>query len=391
MKKTRDKNLRERADDRRLREIDSHEEDGEGFCLDQPYFNDESYLAGAASLSRLRNRRVLINDYASEHSEDDYGSDDGIGGMQLILPDEEERLARKALDRIRSAHISGKKNVMLTEFEYDALESKRERDEAARMTEAPSSRTKGRRHRGLRLTEPARDQRGSSVRIRSSIPNYDNDELPRPEVATPLGILVPGSNGSQSYRPYPDSAVSRRPIYRSSRTEFGSASFHSQQSNTLRSSQFYQPEAGNPLAQGASRLSSRVHPNHLSHREPDDHNWTSWPRSASSGTYPPPLSQERPIYTQGVRNSSGPTEIYSLGSRRGNPPPMPHPSSEPSLLHRAKHSPTNSEYFSDNDDGNEDEDESYGVQSNVAPYNQSYGVIGGREGYRRDWRRRRER
>lgn len=392
MRNARDKNPKRRVDDRRLREIDSDEEDGEGFGVDQPYFNDESYLTGAAFRSRLRNRRVFINDYASEHSEHEYGSDDGIEGVQLVLPDKEERLARKALERIRSAQILGIKNIMLTESEYDALESKRKRDEAARMTESPSSRTKGRRRNGVELTEAARDQRGSSIRIRSTIPNYDNEELPRPEVATPPGILVPGSNGSLSYRPFPDSAVSQRPIYRSSRSGSGSASFHSQQSNTpLRSSQFHQPEVGYPLAQGASRLSSRVQPNHLSHRVPDDHNWTSWPRSAPSQTYPQPLSQERPFYAQDRRNLSGPTEIYSIGSRRGNPPPMPHPSSEPSLLHRAHHTPPNSEYLSDNDDGNEDDDESFGVQSNVAPYNQGYGVIDEREGFRRDWRRRSER
>lgn len=389
MRNVRDKNLRKRMDDRRLREIGSDEEDGEGLGVDQSYFNDESYLTGAASLSRLRNRRVLINDYASEPSEDENGSDDGIGGMQLVLPDKEERLARKASERIRSARILGLKNVMLSESEYDALESKRKRDEVATMTEAPSSLTRGRPRNGVQLTEPARGQRGSIVRIRSFIPNYDNEELPRPEVATPPGILVPGSNGSLSYRPFPDSAVSQRPICRSSRTGSGSAIFHSQQPNTpLRSSQFYQPEVGYPLTQGASRLSSRVQPNHLAHHVPDDHNWNSWPRSASSQIYPPHVSQERPFYAQGRRNLSGPTEINSIGSRRGNPPPMPHPSSEPSLLHRAHHTTSNSEYLTDNDDGNEEDDQGHDVQSNVSPYNQNYGVNEEREGYRRDWRRR---
>lgn len=391
MRNARDKNPRERVDDRRLREIDSDEEDGEDFGVDQSYFKDEPYLTGAASPPRLRNLRVRINDYASEHSDDEDGSDDGIGGMQLVLPDKEERLAQKALERIRSAQILGIKDVMLTESEYDALESKRRRGEATRITEAPSSRTKGRRRNGVQLTEPARDRRRSGVRIRSSIPDYDNVELPRSEIAKPPGILVPGSNGSLSYRPFPDSNISQRPIYRSSRTVSGSASFHSQQPNTpLRSSQFYQPEVGYPPAQGASRLSSRVQPDPLSHRIPDDHNWSSWPRSASSQTYSPPLSQERSFHAQGRRNLSGSTEIYSIGSRRGNPPPLPHPSSEPSLLHRAHHAPSSSEYLTDSDGGNEDDDGSYGVQLN-APYNQSYGVIDEQEGYRRDSRRRSDR
>lgn len=388
MRYARDENLGERVDDRRLREIDSDEEDGEGFGVDQSYF-DELYLNGTASLSRLRNRRVLINEYASEHSEDDDGSNVGIGGMELVLPDKEERLARKALERIRSAQILALKSVMLTESEYDALESKKKRDEVSRMTEAPSSRTKGRPRNGVQLNEPARDQRGNSVRIRSFIPNYDNEELPRPEVAGPPGILVPGSNGSLSYRPFPDSTVSQRPIYRSSRSGSGLTSFHSQQPNTpLHSSHFYQPEVGYPLSQGASRLPSIVQPDHLLHRVPEDRNWNSWPRSTSSQAYPPPLSQERPFYAQGRRNLSGSTETNSIGSRRGNPPPMPHPSSEPSLLHRAHHAPPNREYLTDNDDVNEVDDHSYGVQSNVAPYNQNYGVIDEREGHRRDWRRR---
>ena len=389
MRNVRDKNLRRRVDDRRLREIESDEEDWEGLGVDQSYFNDEYYSSGAAPLSRQRNRRVLINDYASEHSEDEDGSDDGIGGVQLVLPDKEDRLARKASERIRSAQILGLKNVMLTESEYDALESKRKRDEVARTTGAPSSLTRGRPRNSVQLIEPARVQRGSVVRIRSPIPNYDNEELPRPEVATPPGILVPGSNDSLSYRPFPDSAVPPRPIYRSSRSGSGSASFHSQQQNTpLRSSQFYQPEVGYPLAQEASRPSSRVQPNHLAHNVPDDHYWNSWPRSASSQTSPPHSSQERPSYAQGRRNLSGPSDINSIGFRRGNPPSMPHPSSEPSLLYRAHHAPPNSEYLTDNDDGNEENDQRYGLKSRVTPYNQNYGVIDEREGYRRDWRRR---
>lgn len=107
-------------------------------------------------LSRLRNRRVLINDYASEHSEDEDGSDDGIGGVQLVLPDKEERLARKASERIRSAQILGLKNVMLTESEYDAMENKRKRDELARTTGAPSSLTRERPRNSVQLIEPAR-------------------------------------------------------------------------------------------------------------------------------------------------------------------------------------------------------------------------------------------
>lgn len=393
MRNARDKTLRERSGNRRLQEIDSDEEDGEGVGLDQSYFNDESYLTGAAAVSHLRNRRVRINDYSSEHSECEDDSDDGIGGMQLVLRDKEDRLARKALERIRKAQILGIKNVMLTESEYDALGSKRKREEAAIIAAAPNSRTKGRRRNGVQLTEPTRDQRGSSVRIRTPIPNYNNEELPGPEVATPPGVLVPGSNGSLSYRPFPDSAVFQRPSYRSARSGSRSASSHSLQPITppLRSSQYYQPEVGYSLAHGASHLPSRVQPNHLSHRLPDDPNRTSRPRSASSQTYPPPLSQERSVYAQGQRNLSGPTEIHSLGSRIGNPPPMPHPSSEPSLSHRAHHTPPNSEYPTDNDDENEDDDESYGVQLNVAPYSQKYGVIDEREDYRRDWRRRSER
>lgn len=394
MRNERDKNLRELFGDRRLQEVDSDEEDGEGVGLDESYFKDESYLAEAASVSRLRNRRVCINKYASERSEDEDDSDDGIGNMQLVLRDKEELLVRKALEGIQRAQILGKKNVMLTESEYDALERKRKRDEAARKVAAPSPRTKGRRRNGVQLTETARDQRGSSVRIKTSILNYDNEELPRPEVATPPGILVPGANGSLSYQPFRDSAVSQRPFYLSSRSGSRSASSNSQQPTTppVRSSQYYQPQMGFTLAQGSSRLSSTAQPNHLSRRLPDDPNWTSRPRSASSQTYPPPLSQERP-YAQGRSNLSGPTEVHSIGSRRGNPPPMPHPSSEPFLSHRAHHAPPNSEYLTDNDDENEneDDDESYGVQLNVAPYNQNYGVIDQREDYRRDWRRRSER
>ena len=388
MRNARDKNLRERVDNRRLQEIDSVE-DGEGVGLDQSYFNDESYPTGTASLSRLRTRRVRIIDYASEHSEDEDDSDDGIGGMQLVLRDKEDRLARKALEQIRSAQMLGIKNVMLTESEYDALESKKKIDEAAIMASASNSRTKGGRRNGVKSTEPARDQRGSSVRIRTSIPNYANEELPRREVATSPGVLVPGSSGSLSYRPFPVSAVSERAFYRSSRSGSRSASSHNQQPTTppLRLSRYIQPEVGYPLAHGAPRL-SRVQPNHFSHRLPDDPNRTSRPRSASSQTYPTPLSPERPSYAEGQRNLSGPTEVHSIGSRSGNPPPMPHSSSEPSISRREHHNSSNSEYLTD--DENDDDDQSYGVQLNVAQYNQDYGIIDEREDYRRDWRKRSE-
>lgn len=64
--------------------------------------------------------------------------------MQLVLPDKEERLARKILERIRSAQIIGLKNVMPTKTKYDFLENKGKRDELARTTGAPSSLTKER-------------------------------------------------------------------------------------------------------------------------------------------------------------------------------------------------------------------------------------------------------
>lgn len=388
----RDKNVREQVD-RRLQEIDSDAEDGEGVGLDQSYFMDEPYVTGATPISRLRNRRVRINDYASERSEDEDDSDDGIGGMQLVLRDKEDRLARKALERIRSAQVLGIKNVMLTESEYDALESRKKRDPATIMAAAPNFRTKGRRGNGVQLTEHARGQSGSGKRMRTSVPNYDNEELPHPEVATPPGFLVPGPSGGLSFRPFPNSAVPQSPLYRSTRSRSRSTSSHGQQpiKPTLRSSQYYQPDVGYPLTQGASRLPARVQPVRVSHNLPDDPNWTSRPRSASSQTYSPPLSQERPFYAQGQRNLSGPTDIHSIDSRRGHLPPMPLTSSEPSLSHRAHHTPLNSDYLTDNDDENEDEDESYGVQLNMAPYNQDYGVLDDREDYRRDRRRRSER
>lgn len=386
MRHARDKNLRERIDNRRLQEMDIGE-DGEGVDLDQSYFNDESYPTGAASLSRQRNRQVRIIDYASEQSEDEDDSENGIGGMQLVLRDKEDRLARKALERIRSAQMLGIKNVILTESEYDALESRKKIDEAAIVAAAPNSRTKGRRRDSVKSTDPARDERGSSVRIRTFIPNYENEEPPRRELATPPGVLVPGSGGSLSYRPLPVSAASERAFYRPSRSGSRSTSSHSQQPNIppIRSNRYIQPEVGYPLADGPPRR-SRVQPNHLSHRLRDDPTRLSRPRSASSQTYQPTLSQERPFYAEGQRNLSGLTEFHSIGSRRRNPLPMPHSSSEPSLSHREHLTSPNGEYLTD--DENEDDDQSYGVQLNVAEYNQGYGTIDEREDYRRDWRKR---
>lgn len=127
----RNKNLRRWIDNKCLREINSDEEDEKGLSVDQSYLNDKFYLTRAAPLSCLRNRQVLINDYAFKHLEDEDGSDDGIGDVQLILPDKEEQLDQKALERIQSAQILGLKNVILIESEYDALENKKKRNELA--------------------------------------------------------------------------------------------------------------------------------------------------------------------------------------------------------------------------------------------------------------------
>ena len=375
-RRERDTPSRQRGDPRRFREIDSEEDDGKGFGLDHSFVSDELFFTGADLGSQPRNRRVHSHDYTSESSEDEEHSNDGYaGGMQLVLRDKEELLVQKALERIRRAQMLGKKNVMLTQPEIDALARKRLKDEAALKATASSSRTAERRRSGVRLNETARNKT-KTKRISTPLMTYDNNEIPSPELATPPGIYVPGPDGNLTYQPFNYPIVSQRPSNRFSRSGSGSISTQSQQQSIppLRPSQFHPPEVRYGPISEASRRLSKIEPNPLLRRLPDDPKWTPRPRSASSQTYQSPLLPGPPQYSQARRNVSGPPSTHSLSSRKGDPPPMPHASSEPSLPHGQYHGHTEDDYLIDSDDLDVDDEEDYGVQVDVVSYGQSYGI-----------------
>ena len=389
--KGRDRESRQQAEARRFEEVDSDDDDGQGVGLDRSYVSDELYFTGADMGSRPRARRMTTHDYdyasdSSEHGDGDVN--DGSGGtMQLALRDKEEQLVRQALERIRRAQMLGRTNVDLTQLEIDALARKRRKDESTNKALGLGLKSADRRTSGGRSNEVPKEQRLNGKKIRAPLSAYDNIETSASGRATPPGIVVPGPDDNPSYQPFdPYPPTHPKPYNRSSRSGSRSASSHGQHQSTppLPSSQFRPPKARYFSGPEASRPPQQ---NLLPRRLPDDPNWIPRPRSASSNppypnnasphqTYSPPLSQVRPHYPQGRRNVSGPPEMQHFSSRSGDSSPMPYAaSSESSIPHREHSGDMAGEYVAISDDSdNDDDDEDYGVQVDVVPYSQSYGI-----------------
>lgn len=376
--KERDRQTRQREEAKRFEEIDSDDDDGQGVGLSRPYVSDELYFTGAdLSRSSPRNQRTYSRDYISESSEDEEDADESLGGtMQLALRDKEELLVHKALERIRRAQMLGRTNVKLTQPEIDALARKRRKDEASRKSPLSSSRTTQHRRSGDQLGE-TEEQRPSNRRLRTPLSMHESGEFPSPGRATPPGILLPGTDGNASYHPFGHHSSGAPESYnRSSRSGSRSASSHSQQQSTpplppgqLRPSKgryFSVPEASQPPPP--------FPPNTLLRRLPDDPNWIPRPGSSSSNptqTYSPPSPHVPPRR----RIVSGPPESHYVGSRRGDSSPMPYSTiSEPSHMHREHSGHGGDDHTRANDDTEEDDDDDYGVQVDVVPFGQGYGI-----------------
>lgn len=366
---------------RRFEEIESDDDDGQGVGLSRPYVSDELYFTGAdLSRSRPRNQRTYSHDYNSESSEDGRDVDESLGGtMQLALRDKEELLVHKALERIRRAQMLGRKNVKLTQPEIDALARKRRRDTATRKAPLSSSKGADRRRSGGQPNGTV-EQGPSDRRLRPPLSMYENGENPSPRRATPPGILFPGPDGSASYQPFGhySSAYNNN---RSSRSGSRSASSHSQQQNSppLPSSQFHPPKERYFSVPETSQPPPTFTSNTLPRRLPDDPNWIPRPQSSSSNpvqTYSPPSPHVPSNYFQGQRIISGPPDSQYVGSRRGVSSPMPYGTSyESSHMHREHSGHRGDDYMRNKDDTeDDDDDDDYGVQVDVVPYGQGYGI-----------------
>ncbi|KAL2003465.1 hypothetical protein VTN02DRAFT_3776 [Thermoascus thermophilus] len=125
-------------EDARIEEVDTGEEDS--------YYDQDLLLDGPRRAARVggpRGRRGLQK-IGYEQEEEEMGSSDGEDydlddhadrtmayAVQLAMMDREDWLVENALDRIRRAHMLGKKGVRLSRDEKDALERRRLRTLAA--------------------------------------------------------------------------------------------------------------------------------------------------------------------------------------------------------------------------------------------------------------------
>ncbi|CAD6575640.1 MAG: hypothetical protein ASARMPRED_007411 [Alectoria sarmentosa] len=383
----------QREENQRFEEINSDEDDGQGVGLDGAFVSDELQFTGANMGRRSRRRQMFDDRTSSESSGDDHGLDDGVGGtMQIALRDKEELLVQKALERIRRAQMLGRTNVKLTQREIDALERKRRNNEAERARKKPDIKKADRRRSSGQSRDASREQK-SRRKSKGYFPLYDGEGPSSSRRATPPGILVPGPAGVPAYSPMGYYPPITAPQGGSSRSGSRSASSHSlaQASPPLPRAhkQRYSlgPDLAQPLPAPRSPQSSR--------RLPDDPNWLPRPRSSSSissqpyppdqyQAYSPPLPQIPHQYSQGRRVVSSPQSDLQYPRIRGEPQAR---SSEPSSLHREHSRQSSPERSESEEETASDDDEGDGVQVDVVPYSQGYGVSVRPEGARERQRR----
>lgn len=362
--------------------------------MDEAFVSDELHFTGT-NLNRPSRRRPVYDDpISSGSSGDDYGSDHGAGGiMQIALRDKEELLVQKALERIRRAQMLGRTNVKLTQPEIDALERKRRKDEAEAARKKPESRNADRRRSGGQSRDASREQKSSRRKDKGYFPAYDGESLSTSRRATPPGFLVPGPAGMPAYSPLGYYPPTTAPQGGSPRSSSRSTSSHSlaQASPPLPRAHQQRYSLGLESAQPSPAPRS---PQSL-RRLPDDPNWIPRPRSSSSVSnqpyspdqyqaYSPPLPQIPHQYSQRRRVVSSPQPEIQHPRIRGEPQAR---SSESSSLRREHSRQSTPEKSESEEDSASDDDEDEGVQVDVVPYGQGYGVSVRPEGARERQRR----
>ncbi|MCJ1384825.1 hypothetical protein MMC17_007943 [Xylographa soralifera] len=381
-RKEREREQRAWDQQRRFEELDSDSDDGQGVHLDRSFAGDDLHFTGADLGRGLRNRGRQGSSDDSEHSEDAVDYDLGNGSaMQVALRDKEEVLVQRAKERIRRAQAMGKISVKLPPSELDALERQLASEQAK--GERPTLKTKssGERRASGRVSSSQNVVTSTATRRKSrSSLAIANDRTASDSAQTaPPGFLVAGPDGRPIYAPfgyYPPSPVS--PYGTSSRPTSRTGSTHSlqhtpplpQSQGRSQQKRYFSVPEQRPQASSGSRGTSSPRP------LPDDPDWQPRARSTSNLPYPsdlhqyptysPPLPQMPMQYSQGRRNVSGPEIGY--GSLRPYAA-----SSEPSLLRR-EYSGSGGQYEQDDSEDDVDYSDHEGVQFDVVPYGQNYGM-----------------
>lgn len=314
--------------------------------------------------------------------------------MQIALRDKEELLVQKALERIHRAQMLGRKNVKLTQPELDALERKRRKDEAESAPMKSETRKADRRRGSGQSRNTSREQKSSRRKNKAYFSAYESESSSGSRRATPPGILIPGPGGMPAYSPlgfYPPTTPPQGGSSRSGSRPANSHS-HAQASPPLNRphKQRYSsgPDPAHPLQAPRSPQSSR--------RLPDDPNWIPRPRSSSSvsnqpyptdqyQSYSPPLPQLPQQFSQGRRVVSSPQPEVQYPHVRGEPLVR---YSGPSSLRREQPRQSTPERSESGEGSASDDDEGEGVQVDVIPYGQDYGISVRPEGAKERHRKR---
>ncbi|KAL8767458.1 MAG: hypothetical protein Q9209_006044 [Squamulea sp. 1 TL-2023] len=379
------------ATGRLFEEIDSDDDDGQGVTLDRSRFSDQLEFTGADMGRYTRTRRQHIQEPDSQSSEEEEAFDgQSSGTMQLALRNKEDILLQQALERIQRAQILGKRNVKLSQQEIEALEHKRRQDEA-RSTQVISGSPQAKRRRSSSQLKSATREFKLDARKSAGIgPNIERPYVSDERAGTLPSIMVPGPDGRPVHTPigYYPVLTHQTPGSWGSRSgsRSGSSTNLPQLTPSLTSSQYWSPQPRHAPEIDHTPPLSAVRNSPSLRRLPDDPQWNPRPRSASSNQpsqveqqyykqYPPPAVSS---VSQGRRIVSVPVEIQHPSLRRPIPISSAHTASpEPSLQRRA-HSrgqqdhPVDTEKF-------EEEEEDYGVQVDVLPCSQGYGLRRGPE------------
>ena len=377
---------RQWEEQRRFEEIDSESDDGQGVELGNCFVSDELYFTGTDLGYLAQDKHHHDYSDGSNESYDGYELDEWDGAsVQVAIRDKEEMLVQRALERIRRAQSLGKTSVKLSQSELDALERKRQKDQAkARKPVVTAKVTNKRQNSGqpfgpLKVLPNAAGRRRS--RTSSTQPNEGKDIIS--EANLPPGFVIAGPDGKPAYAPIASYSPTGSVYGPSSRPGSRSGSSHSLHTPPLPQSQYrnqqkrffsvpekhFSPSSRNPpsprIPIDEPSRSSRSRSTSVSQSYvPDPYQYRS---------YSPDLDQVPIQYAQGRRNmSNSVVEAPYTGVR--TPVSLPRvyaSSSDPSLLRR-DYVGGNAVHESGSDDDVDDEDDNDGVQVDVRAYGQGY-------------------
>ncbi|KAL2007095.1 hypothetical protein VTN00DRAFT_8533 [Thermoascus crustaceus] len=367
-------------EDGRIEEVESGEED---YYYDQDMLLDDPRCAAKVS---QRGRRELQK-ISYEHEEEmgssdgeDYDLDDNADStmayaVQLAMMDKEDWLVENALERIRRAHMLGKKNVRLSQEEKDALERRRLRTQAANDSQSkkggtsrpsPDDKRKSKSKSKAEKTTNGTSEKENKRRSTSGTPK-DRHATPSSQSNGSSGKTKntpPGYYSSPGVRESSSSQRPRTPPMHAIPPQQLNASPHAQ----------YQPslKRHSAIPDMSAYSSSRSQP--LPRPLPDDSQWTPMQRPSSAAV---PRAQEHLEYEHYVPldarhgfharpTATGYTPYRPTYANSANETSSSSTSSDPPSPQRAPPESTSSEEDSsseeDDDDETEDEEDEKEVE-----------------------------